>query len=123
MGYADVLSFVLQRSNSLNVRPFRTTAEIDRLFMSGQSVNERLTYLHSRNWRLIPATMASTPTMSNAVAAVLVAMQSAYWYRLLRVAIPFRGSSLTLSHIFPVLGPAEFHFWKRCSSSWFPAYM
>jgi len=61
--------------------------------------------------------------MSNAVDAVLVAMQSEYLYRLLRVAIPFRGSSLILSHIFPVLGPAEFHFWKRCSSSWFPAYM
>jgi hypothetical protein len=48
--------------------------------------------------------LASTPYDGNTVVAVLFAMQGAYWYRLLRVAIPFRGPSLALSHLFLFLG-------------------
>jgi hypothetical protein len=43
---------------------------------------------------------ASTPYDGNTVLAVLFAMQAAYWYRLQRVASPFRGPSLALSHLF-----------------------
>jgi hypothetical protein len=44
--------------------------------------------------------MANTPYDGSTVVAVISAMQGAYWYRLLRVAIPFRGPSLALSHLF-----------------------
>jgi hypothetical protein len=53
---------------------------------------------------------AGTPYDGNAVFAVLFAMQAAYWYRLLRVAIPFRGSSVFLSHLFLFLGRLNFIF-------------
>jgi hypothetical protein len=53
---------------------------------------------------------ASTPYDGNAVVAVLLTMQAAYWYRLLRVPIPFRGSSLALSHLFLFLGRLNFIF-------------
>jgi len=54
--------------------------------------------------------MASTPYDGNAVIVVLFAMQGAYWYRLRRVAIPFRGRSLFLSHLFLFLGRLNFIF-------------
>jgi hypothetical protein len=53
---------------------------------------------------------ASTPYDGNAVVAVLLTMQVAYWYRLLRVPIPFRGSSLALGHLFLFLGRLNFIF-------------
>ena len=46
---------------------------------------------------------ANTSYDSNTVVAVLFGMQGAYWYRFLRVAIPFRGPSLILSHLFLML--------------------
>jgi hypothetical protein len=52
----------------------------------------------------------STPYDGSTVLAVLFAMQAAYWYRLLRVAIPFRGQSLVLSHLFLFLGRLNFIF-------------
>ena len=52
---------------------------------------------------------ASTAYDGNTVLAVLFAMQAAYWYRLLRVAIPFRGPSLALS-LFLFLGRLNFIF-------------
>jgi hypothetical protein len=54
--------------------------------------------------------MASTPYDGNAVIVVLFVMQGAYWYRLRRVAIPFRGRSLFLSHLFLFLGRLKFIF-------------
>jgi hypothetical protein len=54
--------------------------------------------------------MANTPYDGSAVVAVIFAMQGAYWYRLLRVAIPFRGPSLALSHLFLFLGRLNFIF-------------
>jgi hypothetical protein len=53
---------------------------------------------------------ASTPYDGNTVLAVLFAMQAAYWYRLQRVASPFRGPSLALSHLFLFLGRLNFIF-------------
>jgi hypothetical protein len=37
-------------------------------------------------------------------------MQVAYWYRLLRVAIPFQGAHVILSHVFLFLGRLSFIF-------------
>jgi hypothetical protein len=54
--------------------------------------------------------MANTPYDGSTVVAVIFAMQGAYWYRLLRVAIPFRGPSLVLSHLFLFLGRLNFIF-------------
>jgi len=45
-----------------------------------------------------------------AIIAVLCAMQCAYWYRYLSVAIPFRGPNLFLSHVFLFLGRLSFIF-------------
>jgi hypothetical protein len=42
--------------------------------------------------------------------AVVVAMQVAYWYRLLHVPIPFQGSKLILSHLLLFLGRLNFIF-------------
>jgi hypothetical protein len=53
---------------------------------------------------------ASTPYDGNTIPAVLFAMQAAYWYRLRRVAIPFRGPSLVSSHLFLFLGRLNFIF-------------
>jgi hypothetical protein len=44
------------------------------------------------------------------IIAVLCVMQFAYWYRYLRVAIPFRGPNLFLSHVFLFLGRLSFIF-------------
>jgi hypothetical protein len=41
---------------------------------------------------------------------ILLAMQVAYWYRLLRIPIPFRGPNLILSHLFSFLGRLSFIF-------------
>jgi len=54
--------------------------------------------------------MANTPYDGSTVVAVIFAMQGAYWYRLLRVAIPFRGPSLVLTHLFLFLGRLNFIF-------------
>jgi hypothetical protein len=54
--------------------------------------------------------LANTPYDGDTVVAALFAMQGAYWYRLLRVAIPFRGPSLALSHLFLFLGRLNFIF-------------
>jgi hypothetical protein len=54
--------------------------------------------------------LANTPYDGNTVVAVLFVMQGAYWYRLLRVAIPFRGPSLAFSHLFLFLGRLNFIF-------------
>jgi hypothetical protein len=45
-----------------------------------------------------------------ATAGLLMAMQFAYWYRLRRVPIPFKGSSPVLSHLFLFLGRLSFIF-------------
>jgi hypothetical protein len=42
--------------------------------------------------------------------AALLVMQAAYWYRLLRIPIPFQGSSLVLNHLFLFLGRLSFIF-------------
>jgi hypothetical protein len=54
--------------------------------------------------------LVSTPYDSNAVVAVLFVMQGAYWHRCTRVAIPFRGPKLFLSHVFLFLGRLSFIF-------------
>jgi hypothetical protein len=54
--------------------------------------------------------LVSTPYDSNAVVAVLFMMQGAFWYRCIRVAIPFRGPKLFLSHVFLFLGRLSFIF-------------
>jgi hypothetical protein len=56
---------------------------------------EQLPYLRGDDFALIVA---------------LVIMQSAYWYRLKRVPIPFQGSSIVLSHILLFLGRLSFIF-------------
>jgi hypothetical protein len=71
-------------------------------------------------WKSLPAfrelllnpgeQLANTPYDNNAVVAVLFAMQGAYWYRLRRVAIPFRGPNVALSHLFLFLGRLNFIF-------------
>jgi hypothetical protein len=53
---------------------------------------------------------ANTPYDGSTVVAVLLAMQAAYWYRLVRVAIPFRRPNLALSHLFLFLGRLNFIF-------------
>jgi hypothetical protein len=42
--------------------------------------------------------------------SALVAMQVAYWYRLVRVPIPFCNSNLLLNHLFLFLGRLSFIF-------------
>jgi hypothetical protein len=54
--------------------------------------------------------LVSVPYDSYAVVAVLVIMQGCYWYRYTRVAIPFRGPQLILSHVFLFLGRLSFIF-------------
>jgi hypothetical protein len=44
------------------------------------------------------------------IIAVLCVMQFAFWYRCTRVAIPFRGPSLFLSHVFLFSGRLSFIF-------------
>jgi hypothetical protein len=56
---------------------------------------EQLPYLRGDDFALIVA---------------LVVMQSAYWYRLQRVPIPFQGSRIVLSHILLFLGRLSFIF-------------
>jgi len=98
--------------------------------MIGQSVNARFVYLFLLAiqllgsdfivWKDLPAfkelvlnpgkQLENSPYDGNATLAVLLAMQGAYWYRLLCVAIPFRGRSLVLSHLFLFLGRLNFIF-------------
>ena len=40
----------------------------------------------------------------------LLVMQSAYWYRVLRIPVPFRNSNLIVSHLFLFLGRLSFIF-------------
>jgi hypothetical protein len=40
----------------------------------------------------------------------LFVMQAAYWYRLLRIPIPFQGSSVVLNHLLLFLGRLNFIF-------------
>jgi hypothetical protein len=54
--------------------------------------------------------LVSTPYDGLAVVVVLFVMQGAYWYRCTRVAIPFRGPKLFLSHVFLFLGRLSFIF-------------
>jgi hypothetical protein len=53
---------------------------------------------------------ANTPYDDNLIFAILVLMQAAYWYRLLRVAIPFKGRRPVLSHLFLFSGRLNFIF-------------
>jgi hypothetical protein len=41
---------------------------------------------------------------------ILLVMQAAYWYRLLRIPIPFRDSSLVMSHLLLFMGRLSFVF-------------
>jgi hypothetical protein len=52
----------------------------------------------------------STPFDGLGIIAVLCVIQFAYWYRYLRVAIPFRRPNLFLSHVFLFLGRLSFIF-------------
>jgi len=45
----------------------------------------------------------------SAIGALLV-MQAAYWYRLLRISIPFQGSSVILNHLLLFLARLSFIF-------------
>ena len=54
--------------------------------------------------------LALTPYDGNFILPLLLAMQAAYWYRLLRVSIPLRRSNLFLSHLFQFLGRLNFIF-------------
>jgi hypothetical protein len=45
-----------------------------------------------------------------ATIGTLLVMQAAYWYRLLRVPIPFQSSNLILNHLFLFLGRLSFVF-------------
>jgi hypothetical protein len=53
---------------------------------------------------------SSSPFDDYAMLAVLLSMQAAYWYRVLRVPIPYRGQRVVLSHIFLFLGRLSFIF-------------
>ena len=45
-----------------------------------------------------------------AAPVMVIAMQVAYWYRLQRMPIPFRGANAILSHLFSFLGRLTFIF-------------
>ena len=45
-----------------------------------------------------------------ATIGTLLVMQAAYWYRLLRVPIPFQSSNLILNHLFLFMGRLSFIF-------------
>ena len=51
-----------------------------------------------------------SPLDGNIMVLVLLAMQGAYWYRLLRVPIPDVGRKVLLSHLFLFLGRLSFIF-------------
>ena len=51
-----------------------------------------------------------TPFDGAAIFAVLFAMQAAYWWRLLRVSIPFSSGSLILGHVFLFISRLQFVF-------------
>ena len=51
-----------------------------------------------------------TPYEDTKALAVLLAMQAAYWDRILRIEVPFRGPSFVLSHLFWFLGRLNFIF-------------
>jgi hypothetical protein len=52
----------------------------------------------------------SRPYEDASTIGTLLVMQAAYWYRLLRIPIPFQGSSLVLNHLFLFLGRLSFIF-------------
>lgn len=54
--------------------------------------------------------LAEVPYDSYEMVVILIAMQVAYWYRLMNVAVPFVGPRLALSHIFLFLGRLSFIF-------------
>jgi hypothetical protein len=51
-----------------------------------------------------------TPYDDLATIGALLAMQGAYWYRLLRIPIPFQGPNLIFSHLLLFLGRLAFIF-------------
>jgi hypothetical protein len=51
-----------------------------------------------------------TPYENPATVFIVIAMQAAYWYRLLCVPIPSQGSNTILSHLFLFLGRLTFIF-------------
>ncbi len=53
---------------------------------------------------------ATTPYDDNLTLPIILLMQAVYWYRLLKVAIPFTGRRLILSHLFLFLGRLNFIF-------------
>jgi hypothetical protein len=54
--------------------------------------------------------LAEVPYDHYAMVAILIAMQTAYWYRLAFVAIPFAGPRPLVGHIFLFLGRLSFIF-------------
>ncbi|WOH61729.1 MULTISPECIES: hypothetical protein [Bradyrhizobium] len=52
----------------------------------------------------------NTPYDEDLILPILLLMQAAYWYRLLRVAIPFKSRRPVLSHLFLFLGRLNFIF-------------
>lgn len=53
------------------------------------------------------------------LSGALLLMQGAYWYRFLRVPIPFRGPSVILNHVFIFLARLGLFLEARCSLSYF----
>ncbi len=51
-----------------------------------------------------------SPLDGNLMVAVLLVMQGAYWYRLLRIPIPKFGRKVLVSHLFLFLGRLSFIF-------------
>jgi hypothetical protein len=76
-------------------------------------------------WKALPAfrelalnpgeQLPNTPYDGYSVIPVLLLMQAAYWRRLKRVVIPFRGQRLILSHVFLLLGRSISFLEMRCS--------
>jgi len=54
--------------------------------------------------------LPSNPRADLMTCVAVILMQIAYWYRQLRVAIPFRGPNVILSHVFLFLGRLSFIF-------------
>jgi hypothetical protein len=52
----------------------------------------------------------SRPYEDASTIGILLVMQATYWYRLLRIPIPFQGSSLVLNHLLLFLGRLSFIF-------------
>jgi hypothetical protein len=54
--------------------------------------------------------LADNPHVDLMTCIAVLLMQVAYWYRLLRVAIPFQGAHVILSHVFLFLSRLSFIF-------------